>query len=126
MTRDDLKKLAEEFTENCRTGKEAEGLKTLYAADAVSIEASVAEGPMPSEFVGVEAIKGKHEWWENAMEVHEVVTEGPYYHGHDRFALIFSMDVTEKEKNHRFQMNEVAIYTAKDGKIIREEFYYDE
>ena len=39
-------------------------------------------------------------------------------------ALIFDMDVTNKESGQRMQMREVGVYTVKNGKILREEFFY--
>ena len=44
--------------------------------------------------------------------------------GEDRFALIFDMDVTNRETGQRMQMREVGLYTVADGKIVREEFFY--
>ena len=34
------------------------------------------------------------------------------------------MDVTPKASGERMQMDEVAVYTVKDGKIVQEEFLY--
>ncbi|MBC7975998.1 MAG: nuclear transport factor 2 family protein, partial [Myxococcales bacterium] len=47
----------------------------------------------------------------------------PYPNG-DRFAVRFNYDVTHKPSSKRIQMDEVALYTVKDGKIVREEFFY--
>lgn len=41
----------------------------------------------------------------------------------DTFVLHFSMDMTPTG-GERMQMNEVAIYTVKDGKIAHEEYLY--
>lgn len=115
--------VANRLVDVCRTGKEAEGLKTLYAKDCVSIEAaSPGGGGVAAK--GVDAIKGKHDWWYNAHDVHSTAVEGPFLHGADRFGVIFSMDVTEKTSKRRMQMKELGIYTVADGKIVREEFYY--
>ena len=81
-------------------------------------------GESGRETTGLDAIRGKHDWWFNAHEVHATSAEGPFLFGEDRFSLIFDMDVTNKESGQRMQMREVGIYTVKDGKIIREEFYY--
>jgi hypothetical protein len=124
MSMEVTKATAEKLVAGCREGREAEGLDTLYAPDAVSVEAM----PMPggsAESVGVEAIKGKHAWWGSSFEMHGGSVEGPFVHGADRFAVIFEMDVTEKATGKRSKGREVAIYTVNDaGKIVREEFYY--
>ncbi|MEO1066631.1 MAG: nuclear transport factor 2 family protein [Pseudomonadota bacterium] len=125
MSLEDLKSVATRLVEYCNAGNEAEGLSTLYAPDAVSCEAFPMPGQNTSECVGVEAIRGKHAWWDSAMEVHSSSITGPFYHGADRFALIYEIDVTERAKQERSQMKEVGIYTVADGKIVREEFFYD-
>jgi ketosteroid isomerase-like protein len=41
----------------------------------------------------------------------------------DQFALRFSMDVTPKG-GARLQMDEIGLYTVRDGKIVEERFFY--
>lgn len=124
MSREKLKEIADQLIENCRTGNEKQGLSDLYDPGAISIEAIVGPGASSRETVGVEAIQGKHEWWANTFEVHASDVEGPFFHGDDRFAVIFSFEATNRETSERTAMKEVAIYTVSNGKIIREEFYY--
>ncbi len=123
MSADALKKTAETLAEYCRTQQEDKGLSELYDDGAVSVEMSPMPGTDSAESVGVDAIKGKHEWWGANFEVHGGGVEGPYLHGDDKFALIFEIDATEKASGQRWQMKEVAVYTVNDaGKIVREEF----
>jgi ketosteroid isomerase-like protein len=42
----------------------------------------------------------------------------------DQFTVRFKMDVTVKETGQRNQMDEIALYTIKDGKIAEERFFY--
>lgn len=119
-----LTNIADKLVTYCREGKEAQGLQELYSPDAVSVEATPMEGGS-AESAGLEAIKGKHDWWFNAHEVHSSKVEGPFFHGPDRFGVIFEMDVTNKESKQRMQMRELGVYTVKDGKIVREEFFYN-
>ena len=56
--------------------------------------------------------------------MHSVSAEGPFLFGDDQFSLVFDMDVTNKETGERMRAKEVGIYTVKDGKIAREEFFY--
>jgi hypothetical protein len=58
------------------------------------------------------------------MEFVSGTVEGPHLHGEDRFALIFKSVMREKASGNEIPMEEVAIYTVKDGKIVREEFFY--
>lgn len=124
MTREKLQEIADQLVENCRTGNEKQGLSDLYDPNAVSIEAIVGPGASSRESVGVQAIQGKHDWWASTFEVHSAEVEGPFLHGDDRFAVIFSIDATNKESSERSAMKEVGIYTVSNGNIIREEFYY--
>ncbi len=106
----------------CREHKDAEALKTLFANDAVSVEAA-AMPDMPQEARGIEAIKGKGQWWQDNHEVHSASVDGPYPNG-DRFAVRFSYDITRKATGERVKMDEVGLYTVRNGKIVREEFFY--
>ena len=58
------------------------------------------------------------------MEVHSGSVEGQYLHGANRFAVIFEIDATDKSTNERTQMKELGVYTVRDAKIVREEFFY--
>ncbi len=117
-----LSDIANTLVEACRTQNEASLLDNHYHADAVSVEAADFSG-MGRETQGVDGIKGKHEWWASNFDVHGGDVQGPFLHGEDRFAVIFSMDVTEKASGERSQMSEVAVYHVADDKIVREEFY---
>ena len=112
--------IAAKLVEHCQNQTEAEGLDTLYHPDAESVEAM---GPPGMDLVakGVDAIKGKHAWWNENFEVHGGDIDGPYVNG-DSFSVIFEIDATEKNSGQRTQMKEVALYHVKDGKIVREEF----
>jgi hypothetical protein len=116
---------AEKLLAHCRADTTIEGLDSLYDPDAVSVEAAAMPNSGSRETRGVAAIKGKHAWWEKAMEVHNQKVEGPYPHGEDRFAVIFGFDATNRETGDRIQMQEVAVYTCDEaGRIVREEFFY--
>ena len=120
----DIKSIADTLVAHCRNHTEEQGLNELYADHAVSIEAFPNPESGTALTEGLEAIHGKHSWWNNNFEVHSSDLEGPFMHGEDRFAVIFSFDATHKPTNDRWNMKEVAIYTVANGKIVREEFYY--
>jgi hypothetical protein len=92
-----------------------DALDTLYDQEIVSVEATAPESR------GKEAVRGKIDWWVNAMEVHSFKTSEPFV-AHDRFVVQYDADVTEKESKQRRQISEVGVYTVKNGKIVREEF----
>ncbi|MEO0383455.1 MAG: SnoaL-like domain-containing protein [Pseudomonadota bacterium] len=119
-----LQEIADALINHCRNGTEAEGLNTLYADDVVSIEALAQPGGGPQVFKGLDALRGKHAYWDNAMEQVSIEAGGPYPHQPDKFALTFKGQATVKETGEPFEMDEIAIYTVKDGKIAREEFFY--
>ena len=112
--------LALKLVEFCREGKWMEAVQSLYADDIVSVEPH-AMGEMPAEMRGLEAVKGKAEWFANAHEVHSCTVTGPYV-ARDTFVVQFDLDATDKASGERMQMGEVGIYTAANGKVSREEF----
>jgi SnoaL-like domain len=96
-----------------------EALDTLYDDDVVSVEASGMGGS--PETRGKQGVRGKIDWWVNAMEVHSFDAKGPFV-AHDRFVVQFDADVTDKNSKERRQLSEVGVYTVNNGKIVREEF----
>ena len=116
----DTKEVAQKVVELVRKQAWHEALDTLYDKDIVSVEAfSVGGGP--TETRGKEGVRGKVDWWVNAMEVHSFKAGEPFV-ANDRFVVQYDADVTEKESKKRRQMSEVGVYTVKNGKIVREEF----
>ncbi len=116
--------IANDIVALCREGKHMEAVDKHYADDIVSIEG--AAGPdMPARMEGIEAIRGKAQWWFDNHEIHESTVDGPFVaENDDHFALIFFMDVTPKNGGDRMKMTEVAYYTVRDGKIAEERFYF--
>ena len=112
------------LVELCRAGKNVEAVDTLYAPNVVSTEV-FGDEHMPRRMEGVDAIRRKNQWWLDNHEIHRADVSGPYPHGSDRFAVRFSYDVTNKPSARRMQMDEVAVFTVQNGKIVKEEFFYD-
>jgi len=110
------------LVELCKQGKNAEAMTTLYSPDIVSVEAAAPPGKS-SESKSIDACAEKGKQFAARHEVHGVTVEGPFPHG-DRFAVYFDYEVTTKENNQRLHINEVALYTVKNDKIVREEFFY--
>ena len=115
--------IAKKLVDLCRQGKNADSLSTLFAEAAVSVEPAAPPG-MEREARGLAAIKAKSEWWRANHEIHSASVSGPWPHD-DMFIVGFQYDVTNKPSGTRMKMDEVGLFHVKDGKIIREEFFYD-
>lgn len=108
----------------CKQGKFLDAIERYYADDVVSVEGAPMPG-MGQQMEGIEAIKGKNRWWADNHEVHGLGVEGPFVvEGTDQFAVVFHLDVTPKATGERNQGSEVGLYTVKDGKVAREQFFY--
>ena len=118
------KEVGVQLVQLCNQGKNLECIARFYADDVESIEAAARPG---AEQVtrGKEAVRTANERWLANHEVHKAETTGPYPHGKDRFAVRFVYDVTNKPSGQRMQLDEIALYTLRDGKIVKEEFFYD-
>jgi ketosteroid isomerase-like protein len=112
--------VGQELVTLVRDGKDEEILERLYDPNILSVEAA-GENP---ESRGVEAIRAKWAWWNNAMEVKSMKVQGPFPHG-EQFAVIYDFETVEKESGKPIKMEEVALYTVKDGKIVEERFFYN-
>lgn len=115
----DTKQLATTFTAMCTEGKFDEAGDRFWSEDVVSREAMPGDAATAK---GLAAVKKKGEWWAANHEVHGMKVEGPYVNG-DQFVVRFTMDITPKGRD-RVTMDEVGVYTVKDGKIVDEAFFY--
>lgn len=115
--------VAEELVSFCKAGRNMDAINTLYSPDIVSIE-SMGNEQMPREMRGLDAIRGKAEWWGANNEVHSARIDGPFVGDDDKFAVYYNYDVTFKPNGKRNNMEEMALYTVKDGKVVREQFFY--
>ena len=114
------------LVELCNAGQFYQAVTELYGPSIVSVEATAEPGQSP-EVQGLPEVLKKMQWWTDNHEVHGSTTTGPFPHLGDRFAVIFEFDVTPKfgpMNGKRFTMQEVGVYTLKDSKIVREEFFY--
>ncbi|MEL6196248.1 MAG: SnoaL-like domain-containing protein [Pseudomonadota bacterium] len=116
----DTRALATEFYEMLKENKHEEAQARFYSDDIRSIE------PMPgehSDVTGKAALAEKYKWWEANTTIHdEGMGDGAKVHG-DQFAITFWIDVTMTGMD-RMKMEEVGLYTVKDGKIVEERFFY--
>jgi len=115
--------VADELVSFCRTGKNMDAINSLYSPDIVSIE-SMGNETMPREQKGLDAIRAKNQWWGENNTVHSATVDGPFVGNDDKFAVYYNYDVTFNPTGKRNNMEEMALYTVKDGKVVREQFFY--
>jgi ketosteroid isomerase-like protein len=115
--------VANELVALCRAGRNLDAIAKLYSPKIVSIE-PIGSETMPAEMTGIEAIRQKNEWWFENYEVNSAEVNGPFVGG-DQFAVHYVFDTTFKPTGQRSAMSEMALYTVKDGKIAREQFFYN-
>ena len=115
--------VADELVSLCRAGRNRDAINSLYSKDIVSIE-SMGNEQMPQTVKGLDAIRQKNEWWTANNEVHSAKVDGPFIGEDDKFAVYYNYDITSKPQNRRATMEEMALYTVEDGKVVREQFFY--
>lgn len=117
-----LDEIANELVAGCRENRTTPNLDKLYAPDTTSVEAVDMGGGRSVQ--GLDALKGKHAWWDENFEVLGGSISDPMPHGDDRFAVIFEMQAKNLKSGEIEDMKEVAVYHVSGGKIVREEFFY--
>ncbi|CAZ96013.1 nuclear transport factor 2 family protein [Zobellia galactanivorans] len=107
----------------CNSGDFEKPYKELYSEKIVSIE---NDGKGEGAYVeGFEGIKKKGEWWRENFEVHSSKASNPVV-ADNWFSVKFTMDTTHKPSGQRSSMSEIAVYEVKEGKIVKEQFFYDD
>lgn len=116
--------IAERLVALCREGQYEQVYDELFADDAENIEMpAMANGPLGNA-KGLDAIRAKGKAWGEAVEqVHGGSVGEPSVSG-NWFSVPMSLDVTMKGQG-RVQMEEMCLYQVRDGKIVREQFFYD-
>ena len=118
--------VGKKLVEYCRKRLNLDAIASLYDRNIVSVEA-ISTPDSPAEVRGIEQVVAKNKWWYENNEIHQTEADGPFPNG-DRFAVIFRYETTPKagpRAGQRGRFEEIAVYTVKNGKITREEFFYD-
>lgn len=116
-----VQEIANDLVAKCNQGQWDQVIADHYAQDCVSIEPAGANFPERTE--GLDAIKAKGEQWNSMVqEVHGMTVEGPIIGG-SHFSCTMKMDITMKGMP-RMQNEEICVYEVKDGKIVKEQFFY--
>jgi hypothetical protein len=113
--------VAARFVELCNQGKNFDIMRTLYSPDIVSVEDS------GEQTVGQTPVIEKSERWVAVNTIDSQTIRGPFFNGANesggQFAIHFVHEVTPKTTGKRIALEEVAIYTVKNGQITREQFF---
>jgi len=112
--------LATDFVALLKDGRHDEAASAYNADEIVSYENM--PGDDMGEIRGKAGVRAKGEWWGANHEIHGVEIQGPYLNG-DQFAVRFRMDITPKG-GARQVLDEVGVYTIREGRIAEERFYY--
>ena len=104
----------------CRENKYVQAIEELYAKD---IESKEPEGGNAEVTNGIEKVKEKTERFEGSIqEIHSAEISDPIV-ALDHFACVMDIDATYKEHG-RMRMSEICVYEVKNGKIVKDEFFY--
>jgi hypothetical protein len=113
--------IANRLVELCRQGNWEGAQVELFSSDAESMEPPHSQGLQSVK--GLDAIKEKGHQFQNMVEAtHGGYVSDPVIAG-NRFAVAMGADVTMKGQG-RMNMEEIAVYDVKDGKIVREQFIF--
>lgn len=118
MTTQDV---ANRFNELAQSGQWEKIQDELFAENAVSIEPPQSQGMQSAE--GLAAIKEKGKQFNTMVEeMYGGYSKEPQVAG-NFFAVVMGMDCKMKGMD-RSKMDEIALYEVKDGKIVKEQFFY--
>lgn len=116
-----VQEIAARLTELCRQGKYDIAQKELYSKDAESFEPVGSPGLQTVK--GLDAIIEKGNQFQRMIEeVHSSTVSEPIIAG-NTFAVAAVLDLTLKGMG-RVPMEELAVYEVKDGKVVKEQFFY--
>lgn len=112
-----LQTIAGQFVELCNQGKNFDVMQTMYAPDIVSVE------PGGEETAGKTPVIQKSERFQAQNPISGEKVRGPFFNSPNQFAVHFTFEVTPKATGQRITVEEVGVYTVKDSKIMREQFF---
>ncbi len=116
-TQDVASRMSDLFKEN----KWQQVQDELFAEDAVSIEPEHSPGLKTAK--GIEAIRQKGEEFNAMVEEMHGGWVSDLLVGGNFVTCAMGMDVTMKGMG-RMKMDEVCVYEVRDGKIVKEQFFY--
>jgi len=115
------KEVADRLSKLFKENKWKEAQEELFSDDAESIEPPHAQGLQTVK--GLDAIKKKSDDFNNMVEEMHGGWVGEPVVGGNFIAVAMGMDCTMKGMG-RMNMEEICLYEVKDGKIVKEQFFY--
>jgi len=116
-----IQEIANRLTEYCREGNYNAAQQELFSEDAESVEPAHAPGMQSVK--GREAIIAKGKQFQSMVEeIHGGSVSDPIVAG-NHFAVALVIDATMKGMG-RSTMEELCVYEVKDGKVVKEQFFY--
>ena len=114
------KEVANRLVQLCREGKNPDAIKELYADNVVSLE---PKGARAERTEGKENVLAKTLGWLATVEQFHGATISEPVVTSNFFCCVMETDTTMKGMG-RMQLNEIAVFEVKDGKIIKEQFFF--
>ena len=126
MNHQEIIELAHSCISLWNQNKYREAYNKYYSADAKKVE-PISWGTFNSEVQGSESMADHEEWlteeWLNINSVS--IVDGPFIGGNG-FSVVIKSDFTMKKNNERHIFREIGVFEVNQGKIVREEYMYDE
>lgn len=104
----------------CRKGDFGTCYEELYSPSIQSIE---ADG---SSVLGLDGIAAKGKEWNSGIETFHGSEIGDPIVSGNYFSLPMSMTLTRKGETESSVFHEICVYQVRDGKVVREQFFYDD
>lgn len=112
--------IANRLVELCRQGQHEQAYRELFADDAVAIDPGNPQG----DTKGLDNLLAKSKQFSEMMEeMHDASTSDPLVAG-NQFVVHMMIDSTMKGRS-RSKEEELAMYFVENGKIVKEQFFYD-
>lgn len=116
------KEIANHLVEWCNQGDYMKAYEELYSPKIVSIETE--DRSEMARMEGMDAVMKKAQWWADTFDAHHIHASEPTI-ADNWFSVKFEMDTTHKPSGQRSKSSEIAVFKVTDGKIVREQFFYD-
>lgn len=107
----------------CKEGNWQQAHKELYCTNVWSQEPLGANQRVAQ---GLKGVQQKGEWWAKNVKVFDMQVSKPTVAG-NWITMKMAMDTQNKAKGApRVQSEEICLYNVKGGKIVSEQFFYDQ
>jgi hypothetical protein len=116
-----VQEIANQLVALGREGKREEALSTLFSPDLISEE---PEGSKLPTTKGMKELQAKGKLWVASIEsFHSSSISDPVF-GDNYFSISLNMEVTFKGAPSKVISGEICVYEVRDGKIVKEKFFY--